>query len=233
MVVTVRRFILLCAFVGAIIFGWFKWRERSTPRQPEDASGVTINKRPVNFSNRTFDPSGIPADMPPMAPGEDAECDSNFQSNASVGGETRQADATHATVTVTQVKMTLQLNVTIWVPADVTQHVVEHEEGHRQISEYYYRAADTLARRIAARFIGKQVDVTGTNLDAESNKVLQQMATEITGEYNTELSPGPAQSLYDTITDHSRNGVVATDAVAHALKNVVIESNQPATNPGN
>jgi len=59
--------------------------------------------------------------------------------------------------------------------------------------------------------------------------VLAQTATEITEEYNKELNPEPAQLLYDTITDHSRNEVVVKDAVAHALKNVSVESRQPAT----
>jgi len=49
-----------------------------------------------------------------LASGENAECESNFLSNASVGGESRQSDATHATVTITQIKMILQLNITIW-----------------------------------------------------------------------------------------------------------------------
>jgi len=138
-------------------------------------------------------------------------------------GKTRRTDATHATVTITQVKVTLQLNITIWAPIGATQHVIEHEEGHREISEYYYQTADKLAEGIAATYIGKQVEITGTDLDAESSKALQQMATNITDEYDKELNPGPTQLLYDAITDHSRNEVVAKDAVAHALKNVTIE----------
>ena len=101
-----------------------------------------------------------------------------------------ETDGTHGTVTVTQVKMTLHLNLTIWTPADVTQHVIEHEQGHRQISEYYYQSADKLAGRIAATYIGKQVEISGADLNAESNKALQQMATEITDEYNREFRPG-------------------------------------------
>jgi hypothetical protein len=132
-------------------------------------------------------------------------------------------------VTVTQINVTLQLNITIWLPAGVTQHVVEHEEGHREISESYYQNADKHAERIAATYMGKQVDIVGTDLSAESNKVLQKMAVEITEEYNKELNPEPAQFLYDTITDHSRNEVVVKDAVAHALKTVSVESRQPAT----
>jgi hypothetical protein len=129
--------------------------------------------------------------------------------------------------------VTLQLNINIWVPTGVTQLVTEHEEGHRQISEYYYQTADKLAERIATKYMGKRVEINGTDLSTESSKMLQQMATDITGEYNKELNPGPTQLLYDDITDHGRNNAVVKDAVAHAIKNVTIEWIQPTTNPAN
>ena len=228
-----RRLIVLCVLLGMLIFGGLAWRDRSSRQQISEASVPTINKQPVAFASRTFDPVTPPADMPPLASGETAECDSEFLSNASVRGESRPTDATHATVTITQIKMTLQLNINIWVPAGVTQHVIEHEEGHRQVSEYYYQTADKVAERIAATYMGKQVDIAGTDLGAESNKMLQQMAAEITDEYKKELNPGPTQLLYDSITDHGRNEVVVKDAVAHALRNIAIESPQPTTTPGN
>jgi hypothetical protein len=196
-----------------------------------EAPVLTISKQPVAFASHTFDPAAPPAEMPPLAPGESAECDSNFLSNTSVRGETRKADATHATVTITHVQVMLQLNINIWVPTGATQVLIEHEEGHRQISEYSYQTADKLAGRIAAIYIGKQVEITGTDLDAESSKILQQLATEITDEYSKELDPGPPQRLYDVITDHGKNGVVAQGAVDHALKNIAVESTQPAANP--
>ena len=228
-----RGLLVLCVSLGAVIFGWFAWRGFSSRRQLTEAPAPTIIKQPVAFSNRTFDPAAPPADMPPLAPGETAVCDSSFLSNASVSAESRQTDATHATVTVTQVKVTLRLNINIWVPAGATQHLIEHEEGHRQISEHYYQTADKLAERIAGTYMGRQLDITGADLGAESSKMLQQMAADITAEYNKELNPGPTQLLYDTITDHGRNDTVVKDAVAHAIKNVAIESAQPTTNPGN
>ncbi len=224
-----RRLLVFCVLLGAPIIGWLSWRELSSRRQLSELRVPRISKQPIVVASRTFDLAAPPADMPPLAAGENAECDSDFEANASVGGETRVSDATHGIVTVTQINVTLQLNITIWLPAGVTQHVVEHEEGHREISESYYQNADKHAERIAATYMGKQVDITGTDLNAESNKVLQKMATEITEEYNKELNPEPAQLLYDTITDHSRNEVVVKDAVAHALKNVSVESRQPAT----
>ena len=232
-----RGLIAFCVLLGVLLFGWLAWRGFSSRRPlgeaPVSAPVPIIEKEPVAFASRTFDPATPPADMPPLSSGESAECDSQFLSSASVHGESRPTDATHATVTITQIKVTLQLKINIWVPTGVTQHVIEHEDGHRQVSEYYYQTADKLAERIAATYMGKQVEITGTDLDAESGKMLQQMAAAITDEYNKELNPGPAQLLYDSITDHGRNEVVVKDAVAHALRNATIESTQPAVNPGN
>jgi hypothetical protein len=187
---------------------------------PGATPGITIDKQPETVATRTFDPARPPADMPPPSPGEDAECDSDFLSDAAVGGLAKQTDATHATVTVNQVKVTLQLHITIWVPIKVTQHVVEHEQGHRQISEYYYQTADQLAQRIAAPYMGKQVVITGTDLRGAMSKLLEQMSTDITDEFNKELNVEATQLRFDAITDHSRNNVSAADGMAQAIKDV-------------
>ena len=226
------RVLVIGLLLGAFAFGWLQWREFSRQRLAESSSPV-INKLPIAFANRTFDPAAPPTEMPPLARGESAECDSNFLSNASVRGEPRQTEATQATLTVTQVRMTLQLTITIWVPRGVTPRVIEHEDGHRQISEYYYRTADKLAERIAAAYIGKQVEITGTDLNAASSTRLQQLATEITNQYDRELDAERAQLLYDDLTDHSRNEVAVKDAVATALRDVGTASTERATNPGN
>jgi hypothetical protein len=195
---------------------------------------VTIDKQPVVFANRMFDPARPPADMPRLPYGELAQCDSNFVSGASVAGQSRQSDATHATVTITQIKMTLGLHITIWLPVSgVTQHVVEHEQGHRQISEHYYQSADKVAERIAATYLGKQVVISGGDLDAEFSKALEQIGAEITDAYNRELNPEPAQLRYDAITDHSRNAMPSKDAVAQVLREMGPEARSSAIVPGN
>jgi hypothetical protein len=194
---------------------------------------VAIDKQPVTFANRMFDPARPPADMPPLPAGEVAQCDSNFLSGAVVGGQSRQTDATHATVTITQVKVTLQLHITIWLPVSTTQHVIDHEQGHRQISEHYYQSADKVAERIAARYLGKQTVITSADLHAESSKLLEQMGGEITEAYNRELNPGPAQLRYDAITDHSRNSMPAKEAVAQVLQGMALAPSSSAIVPGN
>ena len=228
-----RRLILLCVLLGGLLSGWLFWRGRSSLGASGKTPRATVTKQPVNFASRTFDPNSPPSEMPPLGTGEEAECDSNFLSAANVAGQTQKTDATHAFVTIKQINVTLQLNVTIWAPANETAHVIEHEEGHHQIAEFYYQTADQLAERIADEYMSQVVEISGTDLEAESSKALQQIATEITDEYNKELNPGPTQLLYDSITDHGRNEVVVKDAVASAIKNVAAESPRPAATPGN
>ena len=224
-----RRILLLCLLVGLLIFGWLNWRDVSSRQQLRVTPVPAILKQPVNVASRTFDPASPPSDMPPLNPGENAECVSDFTADANVAGQTRRTDATHATVTISRIAVTLLLNITIWVPTGVTQRVIDHEDGHRQISEYYYQTADNLAERIAANYMGKQVEITGTDLNAESLKALRQTAIEISDEYEREVNTEPTQLLYDSITDHSRNDVVAQDAVHYAIKNISMELTQPAS----
>ncbi|HZP33574.1 MAG TPA: hypothetical protein VFB23_09465 [Candidatus Acidoferrales bacterium] len=182
---------------------------------------------------RTFDPANPPGDMPALGQGEEAECDSNFFSNASVGGEIKETDAGHAWVTISQVTVDLQLSVTIWAPTNASPHVIEHEQGHRQISEHYYLTAGEIARKIADNYIGQKVEISGTDFAGRSNELFRRMASEITVEYNKQLNPEPAQILYDGITDHGRNEAVVQDAVASAIRNVGMHQNGAAAVPGN
>lgn len=182
--------------------------------------GVNIIKQPETYRSRSFDPAKPPAEMPPPTPGEEAECDSNFLSNAAVGGQAKQTDATHATVTITQVNVTLQLEIIVWLPNKVTERVIEHEQGHRQISEVFYQTAEKVADRVAAPYMGKQVVIAGTDLRGQMSKLLEQMSADITNEYNKEITPEPTQLRFDAITDHARNDVAATDAMSQALKQI-------------
>lgn len=224
-----RRTLVYLMLAGALTVAWLSWREVSARRQRREALAPVITKQAVNFALRNFDPANPPSDMPPLYPGEEARCDSDFGSNAHVDGETGPTDATHANLTITRISVALRLNVIIWVPAGASQRILEHEDGHRQISEYYYQTADQLAARIAGTYTGQEIALSGPDLNAESTKALQQIATEITDEYNRELNAQSAQLLFDGITDHGRNGVVVKEAIAHALKNAAIESPQPAS----
>jgi hypothetical protein len=224
-----RRLCLFHMLLGLIAFGGIGCQGPSSIARAKESRAPTIVKEPARVVTRTFDPANPPADMPPLASSDEiAQCESNFTANANVGGQAQRTDSTHAVITVSQINITLQLNVIIWVPGGVSQRVMDHEQGHRQISEYYYQAADKIAAQIAANYMGKQVTINGPDIDAAFHKALQDIGGEITEEYDKQLDPNPAQLLYDSITDHSRNDVVVQDAVDHAVKNVAVESGQPA-----
>jgi hypothetical protein len=198
----------------------------SASGRPVAVAKPLIAKQAVIFAQRTFDPSAPPSDMPPLSEGENAECESNFTSDASVTGKTQRVDATHALVTVTNVRVSLGLKITIWVPVGVSEHVVDHEQGHRQISEHYYQTADKLAERIASGYMGRSQEVMGADLDAAADEWLKREAAEITADYDDQLDSNRAQAVYDNITDHSRNDIAAEDAVARALKDVTASLGQ-------
>lgn len=216
-----RGIFLSCVLVSAAICACHSAPESSAPPMRKDA--VSITKLPAGFASRRFDPAAPPTNMPPLHPGEAAVCDADFIARSSVRGQPRRIDATHATLTVTQVLMTLQLQTNIWVPTDAPATIIDHEEGHREIAEYYYQTADKLAERIATSYVGKRVEVAGDDLDSASSQKLLEIATEITDEYTKEINSNSTQLLYDDITDHSRNGTDPKEAVAHAIKNAPVE----------
>src|SRR5579859_1039715 len=101
----VRGLLLFCGLLGIFAGGWLIWWSGSSRRALEQASVPTVMKQPVVFASLTFDPAAPPAEMPPLGAGENAECDSDFRSAANVRGESRQKDATHATMSITQINV--------------------------------------------------------------------------------------------------------------------------------
>jgi len=189
---------------------------------------VEIVKMPTQIGNRYFDPKRPPRDLPPLQPPEEAVCAGDFLSDASVGAQAQMTDATHARATINRIKVTLQLNITIWVPNNPQKWTVEHEEGHRQISEYYYRNAEVVARRVAEPYIGKTFEISGPDLRRALSAAVGKLAEEITNEYNRQMPVETTQARYDAITEHSRKDIPVPDAVAQALKETYSAQAGPA-----
>jgi hypothetical protein len=228
-----RRSIPVCLLLGWTAVFFFGCGSGSKLSRPSAEAPTQVTKEAVNFAMRTFDPSAPPPEMPPLNEGEVAVCDSNFTSSAALSGKNHRIDGTHATLTITGAKVTLQANITIWTPLGASAHVIEHEQGHRQISEYYYQTADKVAEQIAETYIGRQVPIAGQDLNGQANAALNELAKQFTDEYGKQLNPDPAQELYDTITDHSRNETPVSDAVASALKDAEITAPHPVADAQN
>ena len=179
---------------------------------------VEIVKMPAQVGARYFDPKRPPRDRPPLTGPEEAVCAGDFLSDASVGAQAVQTDATHAKATINRIKVTIQLDITVWLPNNPQKWTVEHEEGHRQISEYYYQNAEPIARRVAESYLGKTIDISGRDLRKALSAAVGKIAEEITNEYNRQMPVETTQARYDEITEHSRKDIPVPDAVAQALK---------------
>lgn len=223
-----------CLAALAWIFGHYSGTLRSGSSDPAHAaSQVTVTKEPASVTTRTFDPANPPSDMPPLKEGEIALCEASYISNVNVAGRGTQTDSTHEIADVAHVRVTLQLVVTIWLPQDATPRVAEHEEGHRQIAEYFYKDADKLIAQIAAQHINQRDLVSGADLNAEFNKFLQAQGAAISDEFNQRLNPDPTQDRYDAITDHARNTISTADAISQALKDPSLATTTAPSPSGN
>jgi hypothetical protein len=198
------------------------------PSVQSEQPQVEIVKMPAQIGTRYFDPKRPPRDRPPLTGPKEAVYAGDFLSDAAVGGQVMQTDATHAKARINRIKVTLQLNITTWLPNNPQQWIVEHEEGHRQILEYYYRNAEVIARRIAEPYLGKTIDLSGADLRNALSTAIDKIKEEITNEYKRQMPVETTQDRYDTITEHSRNNIPVPDAVAQALKDTYPEPAMPA-----
>ena len=198
------------------------------PSVQSEQPQVEIVKMPAQVGTRYFDPDNPPSDRPPLTGSEEAVSVGDFLSDASVGGQVMQTDATHAKARINRIKVTLQLNITTWLPNNPQKWTVEHEEGHRQISEYYYRNAEVIARRIAEPYFGKTIDLSGADMRKALSAAIDKIADKITSEYKRQMPVETTQDRYDAITEHSRKEIPVPDAVAQALKETYPEPAKPA-----
>lgn len=198
------------------------------PSVQSEQPQVEIVKMPAQIGTRYFDPKRPPRDRPPLTGPEEAVCAGDFLSDASVGGQAMQTDATHAKATINRIKVTLQLNITTWLPNNPQKWIIEHEEGHRQISEYYYRNAEVIARRISEPYLGKTIDLSGADLRNALSAAIDKIKVEITNEYNRQMPVATTQDRYDTITEHGRKDIPVPHGVAQALKETFPEPAKPA-----
>jgi hypothetical protein len=198
------------------------------PSVQSEQPQVEIVKMPAQIGTRYFDPKHPPSDRPPLTGPEEAVCVGEFLSDASVGGQVMQTDGTRAKATINRIKVTLRLNSTTWLPNNPEKRTVEHEEGHRQILEHYYRNAEVIARRVAEPYLGRTIDLSNADLRNALSEAVGKIAEEISNEYKRQMPVETTQDRYDTITEHGRNNIPVPDAVAQALKDTYPEPARPA-----
>lgn len=189
------------------------------------AEKIRINQRPATVQVRTFDPADPPPEMPPLKGDEAAVTASVFGIGSRFEVEIlhdSQSGGTHrAEVKIDSVSATLTLTITIWVPHGVSRAVMAHEQGHRRISEQFYKDAEKLTRDVAGRYIGRKSVGEGRDSTAAAQAALNVAIKEFAQDYLRviEVPAARVNDIFDAITDHGRNaGITEDQAIQRAME---------------
>jgi hypothetical protein len=164
--------------------------------------------------------------MPPLNRDEAAVTQSKFACAVKLDVEISQVGGEKPSAKILGVDATLKLDVILWLPRDVSGKIRAHEEGHREISELYYARSEQAARDLAAKYVGRSLQISSIN-PKERQPVIERAANEFCEEYlgRIEVPSQAAQEKYDQLTDHGRNRVSEKEAVKRAI------ASAPATAP--
>jgi hypothetical protein len=119
----------------------------------------------------------------------------------------KQSGGTHtAAVKITAVKMTLALNITYFLSAEVNENVLEHEYGHAKICRHRYAHAEEIARSCARHILGRQFEGTGKDIDSACTAATTKAAEEVGRSYDEQTNGyvTRASKIYDQLEDHGR-----------------------------
>lgn len=189
----------------------------------QSTSAITVEQRPAAVDTRTFDPAAPPAEMPHLGPRERAITHSEFGIGAEVRvlvrGDFRQGRGMASVVEVDGLDLDLGLEITEWLPEGAPASLVEHEDGHRRISELFYQDAEAIARRLGARYVGKSFRGEGRTVEQARRAAMDGVIRELNLDYlaATHSAASRVNELFDQITSHGRNDVPVDQAMRDAI----------------
>lgn len=172
-----------------------------------DEPAIVVNKKAPTVSHQIFNPNHLPRQMPPLVPGEAGLCHYEYTTDIQTGGDVETLGPGQVKVTVDSVQINLSLPITIFTASNAPKRIMEHEEGHRQICEYYYANIDIYARRAAQSVIGQTFSGKGKDKQSAVDDAMDQAISGIRKQIldQTRVRCVAANDRYDTITNHSRN----------------------------
>jgi len=184
---------------------------------------VKVEREPVKVEVKYFDPKHLPDPPPPIEHGEAAV------TVYSLGIETyvrygytqpkRGAGPVKINFKIADVTVKLKCTITEWLPENPPAALRAHEDGHRAIAEEFYKRGEAVARRLAAKELGRTVVGNGQDLEGAGNAAIEQVTTRVNGGYTKGIIDPckVAQEKFDTITVHGSNGKDAKEAVKEVL----------------
>jgi hypothetical protein len=166
-----------------------------------------VSKAKSTITYRNYDPKRLPKEMPPLVPGEAGLCHYEYTLDVAVGTLVDELSPGQVELEVDTVEINASLPITIFSLKNAPKRIMEHEEGHAAISQYYYQNIDVYATRVAKSWLGKKMKGTGKNkqaaIDDANHKIIAEINKQVLDK--TRVRAVAANDRYDTATDHSRN----------------------------
>lgn len=151
-------------------------------------------------------------------------CDADFTFQAQPGAPGQPVHLVIETVTIT-----LGLSCRIVEPAHPYEFVSRHEEGHRRISEYFYRFGPQVANRIGQSLIGRELSTSATEVEAAKTQILPVAKSMVEAEYQLciDLPARQANRYYDQLNDPEGVHIDVDQAVQKAIAKYADQINHP------
>src|SRR5262249_37525658 len=131
---------------------------------------ITVEKKPPTTQYIQFDPAHPPADVEKLQHGEDALTRMFFNCTVKLKYEVLSKsirdDKCHVLAAIGDVKATLELKNTIYLPEHVTDKLRAHEMGHARINGMFYEQARDAATEAAQRALDRTWEGEGVDEEA-------------------------------------------------------------------
>jgi hypothetical protein len=180
---------------------------------------VLVTREQPAVTRMQFDPLRRPPNAPIFGPYESGLCRATYEIQTSIGYSVEPGGRRTVRMIPTSIEAVTRLKIEIFTLEGGPPKLQAHEEAHRQISEYYYKDAVAVARRLGEPLIGKPVTGSGATRAAAEKDAFDKVVLGYNQAYfdRTRARGNAANERFDEITDHGRNAIDEAEAIALAL----------------
>ncbi|HEY9783815.1 MAG TPA: hypothetical protein V6D17_00345, partial [Candidatus Obscuribacterales bacterium] len=187
-----------------------------------DQKLVIVQKKPPQIETRVFHKDD-PTSEVPLKTDRDATTNWDFHYvvdlSYDIASSKKTGEDTCVVIKITRAHIKLELPMVIWIPENVDEKLLSHEDGHKQIAEDIYKNADAVAADQARAMLNATFTGKGKNEHEACADAVHAAATELNRQYRKEVLDYSkrASDLYDDLTQHGKNKRPVFLAVREAL----------------
>jgi hypothetical protein len=185
---------------------------------------ISVDRHAPTTQFVSFDPAHPPADVEKLHHGENALTRMLFNCTVKLKYNTIEKSESHGhrhvLTHLDEVKVTLELTNTIYLPVNVTSKLKSHELGHARINAMIYEDAERAARVAAQDAMTREWSGNGADPDTAGKAATDAAVDAICHEYlhMTADKAFRIGEIYDDLTKHGTNAKQEDDAIREATQ---------------